>query len=270
MKFSKWQGLGNHYVIVERDASRLPIDAELARRLCDPHRGIGGDGILEITHDGDVPRMVVWNPDGTNAESCGNGIRMVARYLALAGSLPEDGVILTGGGPVRAEVLPDDRVRVEMGPARFPAGERSEMLTVGTAVVEFTEVSMGNPHAVISHPDPDSVVRVLGPSIEIDPRFPNRTNVEFVRTDGPGELTMRVWERGVGETMACGTGACAAAAAAVRLSGMASPVTVHLAGGDLCIDIDQEDLSVTMTGGAEPIYEGELSEPFLRSLKGTT
>ena len=267
MKFSKWQGLGNHYVIVERTDWPVEIDAAVARLVCDPYRGVGGDGILEIAFEGQTPRMIVWNPDGSNAESCGNGIRMVTKYLDRAGALPRDGIILTGGGPVHAEVLEDARVRVEMGPARFPAGERTEMLAVAGTSVEFIEVSMGNPHAVIVHPDPESVVQALGPVIEVDPRFPNRTNVEFIRADGPGEITMRVWERGVGETMACGTGACAAAVAAVRLSGVASPVTVHLLGGDLVIDVNEEDLSVTMTGGAEPIFEGTLSDAFRRCLE---
>jgi diaminopimelate epimerase len=266
VNFSKWHGIGNHYVLVERDHWPIPITADVARLVCDPHRGVGGDGILEISIDGGAPRMTVWNPDGSNAESCGNGIRMVARYLAQEGALPEDGVILTGGGPVRAEVLPDNRVRVDMGSARFPAGAQTEPLVVGAETVEFAEVSMGNPHAVVRHPDPAGVVRTLGPPMEIDPRFPARTNVEFIRDDGPSEITMRVWERGVGETMACGTGACAAAVVAVRLSGMASPVTVHLAGGDLVIDVDEEDLRVTMTGAAEPIYDGVLSEPMRRAL----
>ena len=125
---------------------------------------------------------------------------------------------------------------------------------------------MGNPHAVIEDDAPDAVVRDLGPAIEVDPRFPERTNVEFVRRDGPSELTMRVWERGVGETLACGTGACAAAVAGVRLGGLASPVTVHLLGGDLVIAVD-DDLEVTMTGAAEEIYRGELSPDLAHALE---
>ena len=136
-------------------------------------------------------------------------------------------------------------------------------LTTSAGDVEFAFVTTGNPHAIIEHDDPSSVVRALGPEIEVAPRFPNRTNVEFIRRDGPSELTMRVWERGVGETMACGTGACASAVAAVRLSGLISPVTVHLAGGDLEIDVT-DDLEVTMTGPAELIYVGEIS-PQLRT-----
>jgi diaminopimelate epimerase len=266
MRFAKWQGLGNHYLVVERDAWPIPLTPERARRICDPHFGVGGDGILEVSDDGGVPRMTVWNPDGSQAENCGNGIRMVARFLDAEGRLPADGRILTGAGPVTVRPLPGGRVEVAMGRARFPAGEAREGLRGDGWEVELAEVSMGNPHAIIEHPAPDDVVRALGPAIEVDPRFPERTNVEFVRADGPSELTMRVWERGVGETLACGTGACAAAVAGVRLGGLTSPVTVHLAGGDLEIAVDDE-LEVTMTGPAQEIYRGELSPELARALE---
>jgi diaminopimelate epimerase len=266
MRFEKWQGLGNHYLIVETAAWPIALSAPRARRVCDVHFGVGGDGILEVDLSGVRPRMVVWNPDGSHAENCGNGIRMVGRYLAARGLLPDDGVVDTGAGPVTVRVLDDARVSVRMGRARFPVGEKRERLAVNGSSVEFAEVSMGNPHAVIEHSDPADVVQHLGPPIEVDARFPERTNVEFVRADGPNEITMRVWERGVGETMACGTGACAAAVAAVRLGGLSSPVTVHLAGGDLVIDVD-DDLEVTMTGPAEAIYEGELSEALVTALR---
>lgn len=146
-----------------------------------------------------------------------------------------------------------------MGKARFPADESRERLRVNGGDVEFAEVSMGNPHAVIEHADPAGVVRELGPEIEVAERFPERTNVEFIRSDSASEITMRVWERGAGETLACGTGACAAAVTAVRLGGASSPVTVHLAGGDLEIAVD-DDLEVTMTGPAEHVYDGQLSD----------
>lgn len=266
MRFEKWQGLGNDYLIVERDGWPIALTPDRASLLCDRNRGVGGDGILEVAEERGTPRMIVWNPDGSQAENCGNGIRMVARYLAAGDRLPDDGRILTGGGPVHVSVLDDDLVSVRMGRASFPAGERREPLEAGDEIVELAEVSVGNPHAIIEHEAPDQVVRRLGPRIEVDPRFPDRTNVEFVRYDAADELTMRVWERGVGETMACGTGACAAAAAAVRLGGLMSPVTVHLAGGDLRIDVD-DDLEITMTGPAEPIYSGRLSRPLTSALE---
>jgi diaminopimelate epimerase len=266
MRFAKWQGLGNHYLIVEREAWPLALTPARARRICNPNFGVGGDGILEVSEEEGTPRMTVWNPDGSQAENCGNGIRMVARYLDAAGRLPADGRVLTGGGPVTVRILDDGRVEVRMGRARFPAGEAREELRVGDQAVELAEVSMGNPHAIVEHPDPAAVVRSLGPSIEVAERFPQRTNVEFVRAEGPSELTMRVWERGVGETLACGTGACAAAVAAVRLGGLRSPVTVHLAGGDLEVAVD-DDLEVTMTGPAEEVYRGELSGDLARALE---
>ncbi len=258
MRFEKWQGLGNNYLIVRRDQWLIRITPERAQLLCDPHFGVGGDGILEIDHELGRPRMTVWNPDGSIAENCGNGIRMVGRHLARRGDLPADGIVETGGGPAHVVVLPDRRVRVGMGRAVFPDGEGFDTMTTDDGDLEFAVVTTGNPHAIFPHDDPADAVLRLGPGIEVDPRFPNRTNVEFVRLDGPSEITMRVWERGVGETMACGTGACASAVAAVRLAGRVSPVTVHLKGGDLQVAVD-DDLEMTMTGPAELVYEGNLS-----------
>ena len=255
--FEKWQGLGNHYVVTESSQWPFPITADRARAVCDPNFGIGSDGILEVLTSGEVPEMRVWNPDGSMAENCGNGIRMVARYLAGNGMLPPDGRILTGAGHVRVAV-DGSVVAVEMGRAVFPSGEGEQALSTTAGDVALAEVSMGNPHAIIRHDDPDAVVATVGPLVEVAPRFPHRTNVEFIRRDGPSEITMRVWERGAGVTMACGTGACAAAAAGVRLDGLVSPVTVHLAGGDLVIDVG-DDLEVTMTGPADLIYSGRLS-----------
>ena len=266
MRFAKWQGLGNDYLIVETAGWPLPLTSARARRICDRHFGIGADGILDLTDEGGQPRMTVWNADGSQAENCGNGIRMVARHLTAQGRLPADGRILTGGGPVSVRAAGGDRVEVRMGRARFPAGEVRERLSVNGGDVELAEVSMGNPHAIIEHPAPADVVRSLGPAIETAARFPERTNVEFVRAEGPSEITMRVWERGVGETLACGTGACAAAVAAVRLGGLRSPLTVHLAGGDLEIAVD-DDLEVTMTGPAVEVYRGELSADLARALE---
>ncbi|MEO2058124.1 MAG: diaminopimelate epimerase [Thermoleophilia bacterium] len=255
--FEKWQGLGNHYVVTESAAWSFPITAARARLVCDRNFGVGADGILEVRMDGPVPEMLVWNPDGSMAENCGNGIRMVARYLDGAGALPADGRIVTGAGEVRVAV-DGSVVSVDMGQARFPAGESDEALETPAGSVTLAEVSMGNPHAVIRHDDPDAVVATIGPAVEVADRFPQRTNVEFIRRDGPSEVTLRVWERGAGVTMACGTGACAAVVAGVRLDGLEAPVTVHLSGGDLVIDV-ADDLRVTMTGPADPIYSGRMS-----------
>jgi diaminopimelate epimerase len=266
MRFEKWQGTGNHHVVVERDALPMPMSGARAKALCDPHTGIGADGVLEISWEAGAPRMTVWNSDGSVAENCGNGIRIVACYLDRDGRIPADGRVLTGQSTTTVRVCDDGTVEVRMGKARFPVGEARETLAVHGVEVAFADISMGNPHAVIEHPDPASVVGTVGPEIEVDPRFPERTNVEFIRPEGPSVLEMRVWERGVGETFACGTGACAAAVAAVRLGGMNSPVTVRLLGGDLLIDVD-DDLEVTMTGPAEQIYAGELSPAMIAALE---
>lgn len=267
MRFEKWQGIGNNYLVVRRADWPFAITPERARLVCDRNFGVGGDGILELDFDAEHPRMTVWNPDGSNSENCGNGIRMVTRHLLAHGDLPAGGgTVLTGGGPVGVRPVGGADVEVRMGRAVFPDGETRESLSVNGQNVDFAFVTTGNPHAVIEHPEPASVVQTLGPQIEIAPRFPDRTNVEFIRVDGPSEITMRVWERGVGETMACGTGACASAVAAVRLTGLQSPVTVHLAGGDLAIAVDN-DLEVTMTGPAELIYEGRLSPELAERLE---
>ena len=266
MRFEKWQGTGNHHIVVERDAWPLSVTPERARLLCDPSFGIGADGLLEISWEAGTPRMTVWNGDGSIAENCGNGIRIIARYLSRDGRLPEHGHVLTGGGTTTVRVRGDAQVEVDMGTAVFTTGESHETLKIHGVNVAFADISMGNPHAVIDHPDPAAVVRTVGPQIETDPRFPKGTNVEFVRADGPSTLEMRVWERGVGETLACGTGACAAAVAGVRLSDMRSPVTVRLLGGDLLIDVD-DNLEVTMTGPAEPVFAGELSPAMIATLE---
>lgn len=263
--FEKWQGLGNHYVVTEQGGWPFPITPDRVRLLCDPNAGVGSDGILEVVLSGEVPEMRVWNPDGSMAENCGNGIRMVSRYLHVKGLLPPDGRVMTGAGEVRVSVA-GGVVAVDMGHAVFPAGEGQQALVTDAGSVELAEVSMGNPHAVIRHDDPDSVVATVGPLVEVAARFPDRTNVEFVRRDGPSEITMRVWERGAGVTMACGTGACAAAVAGVRLDGLQSPVTVHLAGGDLLIEVS-DDLRVTMTGPADPIYSGRMSAELMSRLE---
>jgi diaminopimelate epimerase len=267
MDFEKWQGTGNHHVVVERDRLDAPMTPERALELCSPEFGIGGDGVLEISFEHGTPRMTVWNADGTQAENCGNGIRIVAAYLARDGRLPDDGVVLTGGSRTWVRLLGDGLVEVKMGTATLPNGPALTELETDAGPVEALEVSIGNPHAVIGTDDPAAQVRVLGPALETHPHFPHRTNVEFVRGDGPSEVTMRVWERGVGETLSCGTGACAAAVAAVVRSGAVSPVTVHVAGGTLTIDVD-DDLAVTMTGPVEHVYSGTLSPGFSASLAG--
>jgi diaminopimelate epimerase len=265
MRFEKWQGTGNHHIVVERDQLPFALTPARAVALCDPAFGIGADGVLEISFDADGPRVRVWNADGSQAQNCGNGIRIVAAYLARDGRLPAGGVVLSGDARTHVQITDDGMVHVQMGRAVLPGGPIPDVLSTSAGTMEFLEVSMGNPHAVIDDPDPDARVRTLGPELEVHERFPDRTNVEFVRQDGPSEVTMRVWERGVGETLSCGTGACATAVAAVVRTGAPSPVTVHVAGGTLVIDVGP-DLEVTMTGPAEPVYVGEISPSFAARL----
>jgi diaminopimelate epimerase len=267
MRFEKWQGTGNHHIVVERDLLGCEMTPDRAIELCNTEFGIGADGVLELSFEIDVPRMTLWNADGSQAENCGNGIRIVAAYLARDGRLPEDGLVLTGAERTHVRILGDGLVQVRMGRALLPNGPRATALSTSAGPIAFIEVSMGNPHAVVQDADPDVRVAVLGPELEVHEHFPHRTNVEFVRTDGPSELTMRVWERGVGETLCCGTGACASAVAAVVAAGAVSPIHVHVAGGTLVIDVD-DDLTVTMTGPVEHVYTGELSPGFAASLAG--
>ncbi len=265
MRFEKWQGTGNHHIVVERDQLPFSMNPARAIALCDRAFGIGADGVLEISFEADGPRMTAWNADGSQAQNCGNGIRIVAAYLARDGRLPAEGLVLTGEARTYVQIGDDDMVHVQMGRAVLPGGAVAQTLATSAGPLDFLEVSMGNPHAVIDDLDPDACVRTLGPEVEVHARFPNRTNVEFVRHHGPSELTMRVWERGVGETLSCGTGACASAVAAVARTGAPSPVTVHVAGGTLVIDVGP-DLEVTMSGPAEPVYVGEISRSFAAHL----
>jgi len=267
MRFEKWQGTGNHHIVVDHDALAFPMSPVRVIELCNAEFGVGADGVLQVSFEAEGPRMTVWNADGSQAEHCGNGIRIVAAYLARDGRLPDDGLVLTGAERTHVRILGDGLVEVRMGQAVLPNGARTTALETRAGRVDLLEVSMGNPHAIVRDDEPDARVAVLGPELEVHEHFPHRTNVEFVRTDGPSELTMRVWERGVGETLSCGTGACAVAVAAVVADGAASPVTVHVAGGTLVIDVD-EDLSVTMTGPVEHVYSGELSPGFVASLAG--
>lgn len=265
MDFEKWHGTGNHHIVVDRERLDVPMSGERAIELCNAAFGIGADGVLEVSFEDGTPRMTVWNADGTRAENCGNGIRIVAAYLARDGRLPADGIVRTGSTETRVRILRDAQVEVRMGIAELPNGTSPVELATAAGTVSALCVSMGNPHAVIADADPGARVRELGPELEVHPHFPNRTNVEFVRADGPSELTMRVWERGVGETLSCGTGACATAVAAVVQDGATSPVTVHVAGGTLEIAVDH-DLNVTMTGPVEHVYSGRLAAGFAAAL----
>ncbi|HEY3051128.1 MAG TPA: diaminopimelate epimerase, partial [Gaiellaceae bacterium] len=256
MQFSKWHGLGNDYLLVERAELAFPLTPERVQKICDYHFGVGSDGIVEVTSaNGDRAEVVIWNPDGSTAELSGNGTRVAARWLARR----------SGAGTVRIAVGPREVVaemragkQVEMDMGRVEVG-RPETIDLGGETVELVPVSVGNPHAVIRRdPDREELLH-LGPLVERHKRFPQRTNVQLVRVDGPHDVTVGVWERGAGETLSSGTSAVAVAGAAVAHGWSESPVTVHLAGGDLLVALD-DGMNARLTGPAEEICRLELSE----------
>jgi diaminopimelate epimerase len=256
MQFSKWHGLGNDYLLVERAELAFPLTPERVQKLCDYHFGVGSDGIVEVTAaNRDRAEVVIWNPDGSTAELSGNGTRIAARWLARR-SGAETVRISVGPREVVASMRDGKQVETDMGPVEV--GE-PETIEVAGEQVAFVPVSVGNPHAVIRRePDRDELLR-LGPLVERHKRFPERTNVQLVRVDGPHAVTVGVWERGAGETLSSGTSAVAVAAAAVARAWCESPVTVHLAGGDLVVTLD-DALNASLVGPAEEICRLELSE----------
>ncbi len=260
--FEKWQGCGNDFVIIDSRETNQIDGAEKIARLCDRHFGIGADGVIYVLPSkiADV-RMRIFNADGSEAEMCGNGIRCFAKFLN-AGNLSVE----TGAGVLNVE-LAQNLVTVDMGEPAFAAekipvvgygGEKiiSEPLEVDGEIFKITCVSMGNPHCVIFVDDLKKInLAQIGPKIETHEKFPRRTNAEFVEVLGENKLRMRVWERGSGITLACGTGACATAVAA-NLNGLAGKnSTVHLDGGDLKIDW-RSDNHIYMTGAAEKVFCG--------------
>ncbi len=258
MRFSKWHGLGNDYLLVQRAELATPLTPEQVQRLCDYHFGVGSDGVLEVTSaNGNRAEVIIWNPDGSTAELSGNGTRIAARWLARRSG--EDTVRISVG-PREVVARMRDGLQVEMDMGKVEVGE-AELLDVGNEQIELTPASVGNPHAVVRRdPDRDTLLR-LGPLIENHPRFPDRTNVQLVRVDGPNELTVGVWERGAGETLSSGTSAVACAGVAVARGWCESPVTVKLAGGDLVVQLD-EDRNARLTGPAQEIFTGETAAEF--------
>ena len=250
MQFSKWHALGNSYLVVEQPDAGV-LSPERVRQLCSLRHGIGSDGVLEITRrNGASAEVVIWNPDGSTAEMSGNGVRIAARWLA-AESRAAEVMIETGGRHVAARMLDDVFVDTEIGDVTVA---EPEMIDAG-GEVELTTVSVGNPHAVIrlEAPSRADLLR-LGTLVENHRRFPERTNVQLVRVDGSHELTVLVWERGAGETSASGSSSVAAAAVAIAREWCESPVTVHLAGGDL--DVRIVNGRASLIGPAECVAYG--------------
>ena len=259
MRFAKWHGLGNDYLLVERQEVGAPLRPELVRRVCDYHFGVGSDGVLEVIATEDSrAEIVIWNPDGSTAELSGNGTRIAARWLARRVGADQV-TIAVGEREVHARMRGGLEVEMDMGPVEVAP---IEALDVNGTHLEVTPVSVGNPHAVIARDPAREELLRLGPLVENHPRFPERTNVQLVRVDSRGDATAGVWERGAGETLSSGTSACAVAGAAVVNGWCDSPVTVHLAGGDLLVELDA-DLRARLTGSAQEICSGELSDEWL-------
>jgi diaminopimelate epimerase len=278
--FEKWQALGNDYLIVE--SARLPFELTpgRVRRLCDSHLGVGSDGLVvlaEPEEPGYVALLRIYNPDGSEAELSGNGARQAILYLRRRGWTDADTFsVQTAAGEIRPTITGQNTCTVDMGRARlrskdFPSGgeDGRGKLEAAGRTWRFQHVSIGNPQcAIFVGEELDRLdLGEVGPPIERHQLFPNRTNVSFLREEGPGVLRARIFERGVGETMSSGTGAAGAAVAHV-LRGGDSPVTVRLDGGQLEVEVG-EDLHVNLTGWAVPVYEGQLAEDFVKELHAT-
>jgi diaminopimelate epimerase len=278
MRFEKWQALGNDYLIVEEEALPWELTSERIRRLCEPHFGVGSDGVLALSRaedPGQVARLRIFNSDGSEAELSGNGARQAALYLRRSGWTDEDEfAILTAAGEIRPTITSADTATLLMGRASvtspdFPSGgpDGKGSLSAGGREWRFQHVSIGNPQCVIEAGEELKELHLgsLGPEIERSELFPNRTNVSFIRIEG-STVRARIFERGVGETLSSGTGASGAAVAAV-LRGAASPIAVRLDGGELTVEVT-EDLEVRLTGTAAPVFQGELAPELVRALEG--
>src|SRR6188508_995997 len=254
MQFSKWHALGNSYLLVERTEQVGALDPELARRLCDVRYGVGSDGVLEVVSaEGAEAEIVIWNPDGSVAEFSGNGSRIAAAWLVERASAVR--VTITAGGRRYPASVRDDGM-IAMAVGEVEVGE-IETVEIGGERIELTAVSVGNPHAVVrGNAEREELLR-LGPRIETSDRFPERTNVQLVRVDGAHAVTALVWERGAGETSASGSSAVAVASAAIANGWCESPVTVQMPGGELLVELDEEN-RLTLVGPAEEICTGEV------------
>jgi diaminopimelate epimerase len=276
MKFEKWQALGNDYVILEADDLPWGLTEDRIRRICAPHVGIGSDGILLLSrpesHD-HVADLRIFNPDGSEAELSGNGAREAALYLRRSRWTESDEFEMrTATRIAQAKILSPNSASMDLGRAStesedFPSGDPDGRgrIDIGGRTWDFRHISIGNPQCVIEVGGAVEQLDLpeIGPPIESNRMFPNRTNVSFTRRQGQN-VRARIFERGVGETMSSGTGAAGAAVGAV-LAGAQSPITVQLDGGELTVEVSS-DLQVNLTGTAEPVYRGEMSEEFVSSL----
>lgn len=270
MKFTKMHGLGNDFIIVSGEAAQLKNPAEAARRLCRRRFSIGADGLVQLSPSGAADiAMRLFNADGTEAEMCGNALRCVARYL-VEKEIARGPVVTidTAVSQKTAQLLPGGLVRVDMGPPILESSQIpvagplrrviGEEIEAGGEIFKYSAVSMGNPHCVIFlEPGQEAAAGAYGPLIESHPFFPKGVNVELCRVKSAREVSVAVWERGAGETLACGTGACAVTVAGVVLGKLERKADVQLPGGILNIEWSSGG-SVFMEGPAEFAYEGEV------------
>ena len=274
MKITKMQGLGNDYIYIYCTEDQIPDPAALARRISDRHFGVGSDGLVLILPCDEADfRMRMFNADGSESEMCGNATRCIAKYIHDRGLSKKEQISLMTGAGIKILKLTvrdgkTESVRVDMGepelnapriPVNLPEGRVIDQpVEVCGQVLRMTCVSMGNPHAVIFVDDADSFdVHRIGAALEVHPLFPRKTNVEFVMVKDRGHLRMRVWERGSGETLACGTGACASLVATV-LNGLCERKAVlELNGGPLTVEWEPETNHVFQEGPAEFVFDTE-------------
>ena len=277
MRFSKYHALGNDYIVMDPATVGSDLTPPQIRRICHRHFGIGSDGILwgPLPVEGAIAGLRIFNPDGSEAEKSGNGLRIFSRYLhdrGLVGEAPFK--IHTPGGVVEATVFKQGTlVRVDMGRVSFMsdripvAGDKREVvnesITVAGRTFTFTAATIGNPHCVIPMPDvSEGLARQFGPSIEVDPLFPRRTNVQFMKVIDRANIRIEIWERGAGYTLASGSSSSASAAVAHRLGLVDRKITVRMPGGNIEIEIG-EDYAIRMTGPVTRIGDGELQPEML-------
>ncbi|AFY36299.1 diaminopimelate epimerase [Calothrix sp. PCC 7507] len=277
IEFTKYHGLGNDFILIDNRSTSLPVlTPEQAVELCDRHFGIGADGVIFALpgENGTDYTMRIFNSDGSEPEMCGNGIRCLAGFIAdLEGESRNKDLyhIHTLAGVMAPQILPNGQVKVDMGLPKLLAGEIPTSLALAEEKVinqplevagkswDVTCVSMGNPHCITFVEDVAAIpLEAIGPQFEHHPVFPQRTNTEFIQVVRPDYLKMRVWERGAGITLACGTGACAALVAAVLTGRSDRTATVELPGGPLQIEWSQIDQRLYMTGPAQKVFTGSL------------
>jgi diaminopimelate epimerase len=275
LRFTKMQGLGNDFVVLDGVRETIELQAAQIRRLADRHFGVGCDQVLLVERptrpDADF-RYRIFNADGGEVEQCGNGARCFVHFVRAQGLSAKRVLrVETAGGVIEPKLAADGEVSVDMGVPQFRAadipflggrGGIVEPLDVGGATVAISALSLGNPHAVQVVADLEAApVTTQGPLIETHARFPRRVNVGYMQVVDRANIRLRVWERGAGETLSCGTGACAAVVAGIRRGLLDSPVRVATRGGSLTIGWEGETAPVMMTGPAESVFEGEWSVP---------